>query len=125
MGPPTDLWALGVLLYEGLSNVPPFRGATRHDLFESILRGNPPSPRGWDDSIPLELEAVSRFGQLLRAAETLNRSSLLPVPYQCGDVEPLGIVDRAVPFADGDDSGAVLGVQDVRHVGTDVAEALD
>lgn len=37
----TDVWALGVLLYEMLSGVRPFGGATVAELFASILRDSP------------------------------------------------------------------------------------
>ncbi len=39
----TDLWALGVLLYEMLTGSRPFSGATVAELFSSILR-DPPAP---------------------------------------------------------------------------------
>ena len=39
----TDLWALGVLLYEMLLGTRPFNGATVAELFSSILR-DPPAP---------------------------------------------------------------------------------
>lgn len=37
-GVEVDWWSLGVLLYELLCGFPPFRGRTRMDVFESILR---------------------------------------------------------------------------------------
>jgi serine/threonine protein kinase len=35
-GPPVDLWAIGVILYEFLLGVPPFNAPTAHEIFNNI-----------------------------------------------------------------------------------------
>ena len=51
----TDIWALGVLLYEMAAGTHPFRSATIPELFSSILRDEPaPLPK----NVPAPLHAV-------------------------------------------------------------------
>jgi TolB-like protein len=51
----SDIWALGVLLYEMASGAAPFRGSTRSDLFSSILRDDPAPLPG---TVPALLRAI-------------------------------------------------------------------
>jgi len=51
----TDLWALGILLYEMVTGTKPFHGTTIPELFSSILRDAPaPMP----ETVPAEMRAV-------------------------------------------------------------------
>lgn len=54
----TDLWALGIILYELLTGKHPFTGSSTLDVAEQILQRDPRPPRQWVQEIPPEVEAI-------------------------------------------------------------------
>lgn len=54
----TDIWALGVVLYELLTDRRPFGGRSAEELSQEILERPPKPPRMLDASIPQPLEKV-------------------------------------------------------------------
>ena len=52
VGPPADVWGLGVLLYELLARRRPFETVSEADMSECILRHQPDAPSTWYPSIP-------------------------------------------------------------------------
>jgi serine/threonine-protein kinase len=58
VGPSTDIWAMGVILYELLTNRIPFPGATIAEVALKVTQVAPPSPRVYRPELPEALDAV-------------------------------------------------------------------
>jgi WD40 repeat protein len=55
----TDIYALGVLLYELLAGRPPFRGETDLQTLQMVAAGNVPPLRRINRNVPRDLEAIA------------------------------------------------------------------
>jgi formylglycine-generating enzyme required for sulfatase activity len=86
----SDVYSLGVVLYELLTGRRPFAGPSASELFEQILTQEPQPPRQLEDCIPVELDRIcmralarrasERYGTALDLAEDLRHWQSTPAP---------------------------------------------
>ena len=69
LGPPTDVWAVGVMLYAALTDELPFQGGTMLQLAAAIEQASPVWPRALDPTVPPALEAIVRRALARHPAE--------------------------------------------------------
>jgi tetratricopeptide (TPR) repeat protein/tRNA A-37 threonylcarbamoyl transferase component Bud32 len=101
-GPPADVWALGVILYECLTGVRPFKGGDLDEMFNRIAQDDPTPPRRLAPMLHRDLELIclkclakapsDRYPTAADLADDLNQF----LDWKPVSVRVVGPVDRAI-----------------------------
>lgn len=88
-GPKSDIYAIGAVLYELVTDRKPFSADTLFELMQQVDSAEPARPTSWDPALPFEIDEIcsrclakdpsQRYSSAIEIAEALRALPLVPV----------------------------------------------
>ena len=110
----SDIFAIGVVLYQLLTGERPFQGSTTTEVLDQVIWSDPTPPRERDQSIPVELERICLKALAKRASDRYASAAELADDLCCWKSGPLAeptpatIIPRGLRSFDASDAGFFL-----------------
>ena len=110
----SDIFSLGVVLYELLTSQRPFRGSTKLETLQRVITTEPPRPCEIDENIPSELERICLKALAKRASDRYATAQELAedlIHWKSGPVveaKQVKIVPRGLRSFDAEDADFFL-----------------
>ena len=124
----TDIYSLGVTLFEACTLRRPFQGGNRQELYEAISQKEPPHPRSINPKIPKDLAAIiltsmdksrdRRYPTALEFAQDLRRFR----EYEPVQARPAGVLVKTMRWVQRNPRVALMGL--IAFLALSVASAV-